>query len=70
MNTHAIDVTDDRSYTRETCTSSGHNADVFVCVLAELSLAVLLVVQVGNRLAQFWHPRSARAQDVMDYLPH
>ena len=63
--THAVNVTNDGSNTRQTRTASGHDADVLIGVLAELVLAVLLVVEVGHRLAQrYCDERKDRQMDV------
>lgn len=50
--THAVDITDDRRDTGQTRPPARNDADVFVCVLADLVLPVLVVVQVGYGLTQ------------------
>ena len=62
---YAIDFADNSSDTGETRTTAGHDADVLVRVLADLVLAVLLVVEVGHRLAQrYCDERKDRQMDV------
>lgn len=52
LGTYTVNIPDDGRNTRQACAPSGHDADVFVGVLAEFTLAVLVVVQVGDRFAQ------------------
>ena len=62
---YAIDFADNSSDTGETRTTAGHDADVLVRVLADLVMAVLLVVEVRHRLAQrYCDERKDRQMDV------
>lgn len=51
--THAVHISDDSGNTRQTSATAGHDADVLVSVLAFLSLAVGVVVQVRDGFAKF-----------------
>lgn len=49
---YAVYVAHNGRYTGKTRATSGNNADILICVLAELVLTVLLVVQLGHRLTE------------------
>ena len=53
QSTYAVHVTDDGSYTRETRTTSWDDTNVLVGILTALTLAVGMVVEVGDRFTKF-----------------
>ena len=53
-NTHAINISHDGGNTRQSSTTTGNDANVFIGVLTFLSLTVGFIVKVCNGLAQFY----------------
>ena len=50
--TNGIDVTDDRSDTRQARSASRHDADVLVGILASFALAIGVIVEIGHSFAK------------------
>ncbi len=51
-NTYSVDITNNRSDSGKTGSTSRNDANVLIGVLAILSLAVCMIVQVGDSLAK------------------
>ena len=52
QDTYTIDIADDCGDTRQSGTTTWHNADVLVCIQTALSLTVCVVVQVCDRFSK------------------
>ena len=64
--TYAINIADDCSDPRKACAATGHNADVFVRVLACFTLAVCVIIKVGNGFTEFWAWQVLDVNNIFD----